>query len=115
MKIGVISDTHIPAAAPGLADEICEHFKTCDFIVHAGDVVEMALIEELRSIADTYAVYGNMDSYAVKRALPEKLVFEAEGMSIGVIHGRGAPSKVIRTVRNDFKDKELDIIIFANI
>ena len=114
MKIGVIADTHIPAIAAELPSEIYSYLKNCDCIVHAGDVVDMSLIEELRLIADTYAVSGNMDSFDVKKTLPEKLIFEVAGKSIGVVHGRGNPAKVLQFVEDDFKNKKLDIIIFGH-
>ena len=38
MKIGVISDTHIPRAAAELPPEIYKAFKGVDLILHAGDL-----------------------------------------------------------------------------
>ena len=114
MKIVVISDTHIPVAADGIPEKIREQIKDCDFIVHAGDATEMYVIEELRTFAETHAVCGNMDSQEVKKALPEKLVFEADGKTIGIVHGHGVFSDVIKTAKKAFKGKKLDVVIFGH-
>ena len=66
MKIGVISDTHIPIAAPRLPQKVYDHFKDCDLIIHAGDAVEMSVIEDLGKLAEVKAVCGNMDSPEMK-------------------------------------------------
>lgn len=113
MKIGVISDTHIPAAASGIPPRILASFKDCDLIIHAGDIVEKQVIRELEKIAETRVVRGNMDSTELKRILPEKIVFNVCGKSIGVTHGSGHPAKVVRTVARMFRKKP-DIIIFGH-
>jgi len=113
MKIGVVSDTHIPVSASKLPPKILSYFKDCDMIVHAGDVVEPEVLERLQKIAETKAVFGNMDSPKVKAALPEKIIFNVCGKSIGVTHGKGAPAKIIDTVKNMFSEK-MDVIIFGH-
>ncbi|MFH1877885.1 MAG: metallophosphoesterase family protein [Candidatus Omnitrophota bacterium] len=113
MKIGVLSDTHIPVSAVKLPKAVYDSFKGCDLIIHAGDIVEMSVINELQKIAETKAVFGNMDSFDVKDTLPEKLFFKAEGKNIGVVHGTGAPENIIKTVKGFFSKKP-DIIIFGH-
>lgn len=55
-KIGIISDTH------GLLRlEVLEILKTCDCILHAGDVTRPELLDELRCLASIYVVRGNND------------------------------------------------------
>lgn len=113
MKIGVVSDTHIPVFAKKLPEEVTNRLKECDIIIHAGDIVEMSAIRDLEKITETKAVWGNMDSAEVKNILPEKLVFEAAGKKIGVFHGRGASFKVLKSVEEAFSEK-LDIVIFGH-
>ena len=45
MKVGVISDTHIPTIAPSLPPAVYEIFKGVDLILHAGDIVELSVLE----------------------------------------------------------------------
>ena len=113
MKIGVIADTHIPVLAEKLPRKVYDYFKECDLIIHAGDMVEMSVVEELEKLAETKAVWGNMDSYEVKRRLPEKIVLDVAGKKIGVIHGRGPAFNVLKTVTGAFRKKP-DIIIFGH-
>lgn len=113
MKIGVISDTHIPVFANKLPKEVVDRLKECDLIIHAGDIVESSAIKEIGKIAEVKAVRGNMDSAELKHTLPEKLVFEAAGKKIGVTHGKGASFKVLSSVEKMFKQK-LDIVIFGH-
>ena len=46
MKIGVISDTHIPESADRIPDSVYEHFKDVDLILHAGDLLELKVLDE---------------------------------------------------------------------
>ena len=59
--IGLISDTHIPKRAMCIPQRVFEIFKNVDFIIHAGDLVELTVIDELEQIAPVLAVHGNMD------------------------------------------------------
>lgn len=113
MKIGVIADTHISSFSSKLFDRIYEYFKECGLIVHAGDSIELPVLDELRKITDVKAVCGNMDTPLVKKQLPEKIIFSLNGKTIGVIHGRGSASKIVKTVADSFK-KKMDIIIFGH-
>ena len=113
MKIGVIADTHIPISATELPQKVRDYFKGCDLIIHAGDVIEKWVLDDLGKIADVKAVQGNMDSAELKKTLPEKIVIEAAGKKIGIIHGSGPPFKVVKSAKEAFK-KKLDIIIFGH-
>ena len=114
MKIVVLSDTHIPANADQLPKKVYQHLKDCDLIVHAGDITEMSFISELEKIAETKAVWGNMDSLEVKNTLPKKVLFKADGKTIGVTHGSGPVSKVMDSAKQLFKGKKPDVIIFGH-
>ena len=113
MKIIVLSDTHIPVFSRDLSKKIYEYLEKCDCIVHAGDILEMAVVEKLRSIARTYAVKGNMDGYAVKKNLPEKVEFTVNGLRIGVTHGKGSADRARENAGAVF-DVRPDIIIFGH-
>jgi uncharacterized protein len=81
MIVGVISDTHgllRPEAVAALADS--------DFIIHAGDVGDPAILERLNAIAPVTAVRGNVDVGEWARKLPQTNVLEVEGCTIYVLH-----------------------------
>jgi len=88
VKIGVISDTHIPALSPVLPSRIADVFKGLDIILHAGDINELYMLEEFQeSYTLTFAVYGERDSEDVQHYLSEKQVVSFGERRIGLIHG----------------------------
>ena len=113
MKIVVLSDTHIPIFTKKVSDKIYREIEDCDLVIHAGDIVDASFLTELESLAEVKAVKGNMDSYEIKQKLPEKLVIDAAGKKIGVIHGYGPGVKVQEVARQAF-NKKVNIIIFGH-
>jgi len=113
MKIGVISDTHIPERAPEIPQEICSAFKDVDLILHAGDIVTIDVLESLRKISTVKAVCGNMDPHEIRNQLKEKEIIEAGKFKIGLIHGKGHPDKMLSYLKSSF-DKKLDVIVFGH-
>ena len=112
MKILVISDTHIPIAAQDLPEEIYKAIEGVDMIFHAGDILDVAVLEKLRSMKETKAVRGNMDSKELSAALNIKEIITIGKVRIGLIHGFGAPSEIMSTVRREF-DK-IDVLVFGH-
>jgi putative phosphoesterase len=114
VKIGVISDTHIPGSADGVPAKVFELFAGVDLILHAGDLVEWRVIEQLGKIARVEAVRGNMDSPDVTRRLPPRKVLELGGKKIGLIHGSGKPVDLRSRIRNEFARDGVDIIVYGH-
>ena len=79
--IGVISDTHNL-----LRPEVLEALKNADLIVHAGDICNLKVLEELEAIAPVVAVRGNNDKGSWADDLPVYRIIEAGGVFIYVIH-----------------------------
>jgi len=113
MRIGVISDTHIPVSSPRLPGALVDALRQCDIIIHAGDLVEMSVLDELGRISEVKAVHGNMDSAQLKRLLPPKLLLNVEGVNIGVIHGSGPSFSAVEKAIRAFKPLP-DVIIFGH-
>ncbi len=81
-KVGVISDTH-----GLLRPQVLEILRTCDFILHGGDIDKPEVWDVLRSIAPTYAVRGNNDKeWAAEIA--HDLNFTIEGIRFFMVHDR---------------------------
>jgi len=87
--IGLISDTHVPARARCIPKEVLQAFENVDYIIHAGDLVELSVIDELEQIAPVLAVYGNMDSPEVSDMLPKLNSLKLFDWKIGVAHDPG--------------------------
>ncbi len=115
MRIGVISDTHIPDRAKEIPKKVLEDFKSVDLILHAGDLVNLEVLDILRNVTkEVRAVWGNMDPPEVRKNLPEKQIIPVENLCIGLTHGYGAASKLIGVVGDLFKGEKIDIIVFGH-
>jgi hypothetical protein len=79
--IGVISDTH-----GLLRDEAGAVLRGSDHIIHAGDVGNPEILDQLRTIAPVTVVRGNIDKGAWAPRLAETEVVELAGASIYVLH-----------------------------
>jgi uncharacterized protein len=84
-RVGVISDTHGLLRTSAL-----EALAGVDRILHAGDVGRAEILQQLREVAPTVAVRGNVDTSPWGRTLPETEVVDVEGRLIYVLHDRGA-------------------------
>lgn len=87
MRIAVISDTHLPKGKRVLPDACVERLRAADLILHCGDLVGEAFLEELRAFGPPVeAVYGNMDEARLKALLPKERVVEKDDARIGMVH-----------------------------
>lgn len=111
MRIGVLSDTHMRKVTPLLVAIIEDIFKDTEMIIHAGDIVSPEVLNYLEN-SGVKAVMGNMDSFYVKNRLPPKLVFEAAGFKLGLMHGWGSPVGLAQKVRKEFR--EIDCLVYGH-
>lgn len=70
-----------------LPEGLIPHLQRADLILHAGDLMDPTLLEELAAYAPTRAVRGNLDPPEAK--LPETLEFEFGGARVAMIHDSG--------------------------
>jgi putative phosphoesterase len=80
-RIGLISDTH-----GLLRPEALAALKGSDLIIHAGDVGNSEVIEQLRAVAPVVAVRGNVDKGAWAFQLPATAVIETCSARIYALH-----------------------------
>jgi putative phosphoesterase len=115
VRIGVISDTHIIDKAQGLPEEILKDFKHCDMVIHAGDLIDISVLDKLKSVCPVVkAVAGNMDPPEVKAKLPEKQIIPVAKYKIGLMHGYGPAHALLPLLTEAFKKDAVDIIIFGH-
>src|SRR5580698_6370950 len=81
MLIGVIADTH-----GLLRPEAVAALRGVDHILHAGDVGDAAILDELRALAPTTAIRGNIDRSGMCAKLPAIEIVELSGRSIYMLH-----------------------------
>jgi putative phosphoesterase len=100
--VGLISDTHIPARAPCIPKMVFKIFENVDYIIHAGDLVQLVVIDKLEQLAPVLAVHGNMDGPEVSGALPKLNILKIYDWKIGVMHdpktlfGRGKMREIAK-------------------
>ena len=76
MKIGIISDTHRKLKKAKKALNVLLE-NGAEFIVHAGDIVEVGVLDLLKNCGRRYvAVYGNNDAHLVSHHKDYNLVQE---------------------------------------
>ncbi|MFX0134258.1 MAG: YfcE family phosphodiesterase [Candidatus Hodarchaeota archaeon] len=110
MKIGIISDTHINSnyekdKVASLINQLKQVFKGVDKIVHAGDVCEEFFFEEIKKIAPTICVKGNLDNI---NNLDIFTKFSIGCYNIGVIH------LLPDNIEEFAKKHDLHILIFGH-
>lgn len=115
MKIGVLSDTHIVDKAEELPEEMLKDFESCDIVIHAGDLIDLCVLDKLRSVCpEVKAVSGNMDTSEVRAKLPEKQIIPVLKYAIGVMHGYGPATNLLEVAYETFKKEKVDIVIFGH-
>lgn len=79
--IGAISDTH-----GLLRPEVLKLFKSVDLILHAGDIGDPQILEQLKALAPTIVVRGNNDKGEWATRIPESRKVDVGAISIFMIH-----------------------------
>ena len=77
IRVGVIADTH-----DILKEEVLNELKQCDYIIHAGDIVDKKILERLQTITKVFDVKGNNDNLS----LNEEEYFNIGGYSYYLVH-----------------------------
>ena len=106
----VIADTHFPRRARTLPDGLLPHLELADLILHAGDLMDSTLLEELANYAPTRAVRGNLDP--PEAGLPETLEFEFGGARVAMIHDSGPKKGRRKRMRRRFP--EARVVVFGH-
>jgi len=121
-RLLLISDTHIPARAKRLPDQVQRAIDEADVVVHAGDWVDAATLDALEArAARLVGVSGNNDGPALRARLPEVALFELEGLRFGVVHETGPATGRERRADaayagpgDDGTRPELDVLVFGH-
>jgi len=109
-RIGVISDTH------GYLDpRVPKLFRGVTHIIHAGDVVDPAILSVLEVIAPLTAVSGNVDGDELAAALPGEVTGEIAGVRFVVGHKRKRLMKRLAAGRYAGPDgAPPDLVVFGH-
>ena len=88
MRIGLLSDTHLPALVRNLDElgpEPANFFSGVDLILHGGDLTSPIILDWLEQFAPVLCSTGNNDPLTAPR-MKEVQMLEVEGWRIGMVH-----------------------------
>ncbi len=90
MRLAIISDTHMPRGSRQIPPACLERCREADAILHAGDLADVPVLELLHGLGPpVHAVWGNVDTAAVRARLPSRLEVELGGVRVGMTHVPG--------------------------
>jgi uncharacterized protein len=111
--VGLISDTHVPSKAKGIPESVFKALENVDFIVHAGDLVELTVVDELERLAPVLAVHGNMDVLEVSGVFPKVASLRVMDWRIGVIHDPGTVHGLSK-MREIAKENLFNVLVYGH-
>ena len=113
MQLAIISDTHLPRGARAIPEMCLQRCRDADAILHAGDLVDVPVLELLRSLGPpVHAIHGNVDGAAVRALLPGRLELELDGVRIGMVHDPGPAGRRLDALRAAFP--RCDAVVFGH-
>jgi putative phosphoesterase len=112
-RILLLADTHVPKRAKALPGQVWRAVENADLVIHAGDWVDVALLDELEARANSViGVWGNNDGADLRSRLPEVARVVVEGIRIAVVHETGPAGG--RETRCDAAYPETDLLVFGH-
>jgi uncharacterized protein len=108
LRIGVVSDTHLPRFGRRLPDGLVAGLREAgvEQVLHLGDWTSMLAVELLEEIAPTDGVAGNNDPPELVERFGRRKVVEIDGVTIGLTHGdlgsgRTTPERAVATFADE--------------
>src|SRR6266567_8052468 len=112
MRIGLISDTHMPFAGRALWDEVDVAFQGVELILHAGDIVHPIVLDRLEQIAPVLAARGNNDYGIDDARILDQQVLELHSLRLVMIHDMEPEDRPLDELRKTYlSGHHADIIV----
>ncbi|HVF20728.1 MAG TPA: metallophosphoesterase [Mycobacteriales bacterium] len=112
MRLLLLADTHLPRRARDLPLSVWSAVDDADLVIHAGDWVDVELLDRLEARCRVLGVVGNNDGPALRARLPELAVETVGGLRLGVVHETGAAAG--REARMARRHPDLDVLVFGH-
>jgi uncharacterized protein len=113
VSLVLTADTHVPKRARDLPHSLWQAIDSADVVVHAGDWVDVALLDQLEQRSRRLVgVYGNNDHGVLRERLPEVARVEIEGVRFAVVHETGDAQGRERRCAERFPD--VDVLVFGH-
>jgi putative phosphoesterase len=113
VRLVILADTHVPPRAKDLPAEVWAAVERADAVLHAGDWVDVALLDTLeRRAARVIGVYGNNDGPPLRARLPEVARATLGGVRFAMVHETGAKQGRERRMAAAYPD--VDVLVFGH-
>lgn len=113
MKVAVISDTHTSGSSRPIPEGAWPYLESADHILHAGDVTDPVVLDELKALAPVTVVMGNCDTWDVREwGATDDAIVELGGIKIGMIHDSGPKTRRWERMRAHFP--EARVVVFGH-
>jgi putative phosphoesterase len=113
MQVVLLSDTHLPLRAKRLPARLWGAIEAADVVIHAGDWVSVALLDELEGRSRRLiGCWGNNDGPELRARLPEVARVSLDGLSVAVVHETGASKG--REERCEKAYPDIDVLVFGH-
>ena len=114
MRVGIISDTHLPSlirCPDDLGPQMRDFLSTVDLILHAGDVTAPSVLDWCEQFAPLYVARGNNDLFS-HPCIADHHQLYLEGWRIGLVHEVRPETRPISTLLQEgLGGEEVDILI----
>ncbi len=114
MRIGLISDTHIPSAGKQLPDLVAELLWGVDLIIHAGDITVPSVLDWLEGIAPVVAAQGNEDTGLSDWRMGPSLIMQTRWGRIGAVHDLCYADMPVRESLSRFFRSPVDVVVHGH-
>jgi putative phosphoesterase len=112
-RLLLIADTHLPKRARALPAPVWQAVDDADVVIHAGDWVELPLLDELEQRASRLiGVWGNNDGPELRARLPEVAREVIDDIRFAVVHETGPTTG--REARCDAAYPNTDVLVFGH-
>ena len=126
LRIGLISDTHIPEARGELWPQAFAALGGVDLILHGGDIHDVVVLDQLGELAPVYSARGNGEDGSGGRVvapphpcLRYSWLLDLPGLRLGLTHDLPVPEfpprlTVERWKQRRFATDDIDVIVYGD-
>jgi putative phosphoesterase len=126
LRVGLISDTHIPEARAELWPQVFDVFDGVDAILHGGDIHELRVLDQLDELAPLWSARGNGEDGSAGRPvaaddsrLRYSWLLDLAGVRVGLTHDLPMPEippnfTVTRWKDRRFGTQDIDVLVYGD-
>jgi putative phosphoesterase len=113
MKVAVISDTHTMGSSRPVPPTVWPYLESADHILHAGDVCDPAVLDEMKALAPVTVVMGNCDPWSIREwGATDEIELELDGVRVAMLHDSGQKEGRRQRMRRMFPDAR--VVVFGH-